>query len=587
MTGGRQDTQSEDRPALFLTGNEMDASHHAASMGHDLQGQDRRIDEISRQYELLSANPWQRNMLLFCGYVFCALFGHPVLMLALCAVDLSAEMLSIRLLRKLDPTASAGRYWVTILLVVVMSACVSAAAGVVWLDDDPYAKALAAGLGIITLLQLSSVRSIHLPYGVTGMTTVSLIMLGINAYHWQQKDDLIGLGISTIAALTAITYAVLAMLANHALHNANARSLAQARATDAAKGFFLAQMSHELRTPLNAIIGLGEVEAAAAKGFSRERLQTLVTSARGLAEVLDDVLDLSAVNTGQLAIQPRPTDLRAAIASTVAIAAPPASTPSGNFVFSIAPGVPDHALLDAQRLRQCLTNLISNALKHAVGKGVKVAVTHQNNRLTVDVADNGPGVPPGVAETLFEPFRRGSRLRPGLGLGLAISRSLARQMGGDLTLLPSDAGAVFRLVVDAPISAAPPPAEILDLTGRRILVVDDVATNRMVAAGLLKVLGAEVLGAASGAEALALLETTGVDLILLDMAMPGLNGFETFRRLRDGPGATIPVIAMTAGAMPDQRREIEAAGINGFLAKPILPEAIGPALGPHLAPRQA
>lgn len=152
-------------------------------------------------------------------------------------------------------------------------------------------------------------------------------------------------------------------------------------------------------------------------------------------------------------------------------------------------------------------------------------------------------------------------------------------------MVPSTSGAAFRLQVKAPACAAPPKAEVLDLTGRRILVVDDVATNRMVAAGLLRALGAETLGSASGAEALNLLAGTAVDLVLLDMAMPGLDGFETFRRLRQIPGKRIPVVAMTAGAMPEQRREIEAAGMDGFLAKPILPETIGPALGPHLVPK--
>lgn len=584
MTPDPQTSLSASISRKSRIGNDMNAPLSSAS-GHDLTTRERLADEIARQYEVVSASPWQRNALLFCGYVFCSLFTYPALMLTLAAIDITAEMLSIRLQRRLDPVTSPGRYALTLVLVVVMAVCVSTAAGMTWLVDNPYAKALASGLGIITLLQLSSVRSIHLPYGVLGMATVSLIMLGINAAHWLATEDYLGLAISSLAALTAITYAVLAMLANHDLHNTNARTLAQARASDAAKSLFLAQMSHELRTPLNAIIGLGEVEAAAARGFSRERLQTLVTSARGLAEVLDDVLDLSAINTGQLSIVPRPTDLRGAIAATVAIAAPSASAQEGNLVFSIAPSVPEYAMLDAQRLRQCLTNLISNALKHAAGKGVRVLVDHHDGRLTVDVVDSGPGVPPEVAQTLFEPFRRGNTVRPGLGLGLAISRSLARQMGGDLILVPSTSGAAFRLVVDSPTCSPPPRSEVLNLSGKRILVVDDVATNRMVAAGLLRTLGAEVVGAASGAEALKLLDESTVDLVLLDMAMPGLNGFETFRRLREGKGKAIPVIAMTAGAMPDQRREIEKAGMDGFLAKPILPEAIGPALGPHLGPK--
>lgn len=563
----------------------MDATQDSPR-GSGLTGSERLVDEIARQHAVLQANPWQRNMLLFCGYGFCALFGHPYLMLALAVVDSLTELLSIRLQRNLDPVTSPLRYAATLGLVVVMATCVSTAAGLTWLVDDPYAKALASGLGIITLLQLSSVRSIHLPYGVVGMTTVSLIMLGINASHWLGAENYLGLTFSSLAALTAVTYAILAMLANHDLHNSNARTLAQARASDAAKSLFLAQMSHELRTPLNAIIGLGEVEAAAAKGFSRERLQMLVTSARGLAEVLDDVLDLSAINTGQLSVVPRPTDLRAAIAATVAIASPVATAGEGTLEFTIAPSVPDYACLDAQRLRQCLTNLISNALKHAAGKGVRVSAEHSDGGLAIVVADNGPGVPPEIAKSLFEPFRRGNTQRPGLGLGLAISRSLARQMGGDLSLLPSAQGATFQLTVTAPVCAPPPKAEALDLHGRRIMVVDDVASNRMVASGLLRALGADVLEAAGGTEALALLEQSTVDLILLDMAMPGLDGFETFRLLRQRPGDRIPVIALTAGAMPEQRREISLAGMDGFLAKPILPEAIGLTLAPHLPPRQ-
>ena len=564
----------------------MDAPATPAS-GSTLSERDRLIDEIERQYRVVSAHPWQRNMLLASGYSLCMLFSNPTLILVLAVVDLAAELLSIRLMRQLDPIASPIRYRMTLFLAVLIAGCVGTAAGLTWIVDDPYAKALASGLAVITLLQLSSVRSIHLPYGTTGMVTLTALMCIFNTVHWIGEGNMLGLAISTLAAGSALTYAVLAMQANHELHNTHSSTLRQARASDAAKSLFLAQMSHELRTPLNAIIGLGEVEAAAAKGFSRERLQTMVTSARGLAEVLDDVLDLSAINTGQLSVVPRPTDLRSAIAATVAISGSSSTMAPEKLVFSIAPGVPEHAMLDAQRLRQCLTNLISNALKHASGKVVRITVEHRHGRLVIDVADNGPGIPADIAETLFEPFRRGTANRPGLGLGLAISRSLARQMGGDLNLVPSVRGAVFRLVVAAPPCSPPPRSETLDLKGRRILVVDDVATNRMVASGLLRVLGAEVIGAASGTEALKLVEEGGIDLILLDMAMPELNGFETFRRLRSGPGRTIPVIAMTAGAMPEQRREIESAGINGFLAKPILPEAIAAALGPHLGPRSA
>jgi signal transduction histidine kinase len=543
----------------------------------------RAVDEIARQHELLSKDIWRRNLLIFCGYGFCALFADPWAMMSLALADIATEMLSLRLLRKLDPAASPGRYRTSIALIVVMTSCVATAAAMVWLVDNPYAKALAAGLGMVTLLQLSTVRSIHLPYGLAGMATVSTILLGTNVAHWIAKGDLVGMAVSTTAALAAITYAIMATLSNHAIHNASASALAEAKASDAAKSLFLAQMSHELRTPLNAIIGLGEVEAAAASGQSRDRLRTLVTSARGLAEVLDDVLDLSAINTGHLAITPRATGLRDSISATVAIFEPDAMRLGGGLEAIFLSGIPQHAFLDAQRLRQCLTNLIGNAVKYAGGSQIRVTVGHHDGRLEIDVSDTGPGVPPEVARILFEPFRRGATLQPGLGLGLAISRTLARQMGGDLTLIPSVTGAVFRLVIIAPEWIPPSVIQLPDLTGRRILVVDDIATNRLVAAAMLQALGAEVVEAEGGADALKLVAETRFDLVLLDIAMPGMDGFVTRSHLLHGAGRGVPVVAMTAGAMPEQRAAARAAGFDGFVAKPFLPETLGAVLGPLLA----
>ncbi|CAN1506156.1 BaeS Signal transduction histidine kinase [Paracoccaceae bacterium] len=543
----------------------------------------RAVDEIARQHELLSKDIWRRNLLIFCGYGFCALFADPWAMMSLALADIATEMLSLRLLRKLDPAASPGRYRTSIALIVVMTSCVATAAAMVWLVDNPYAKALAAGLGMVTLLQLSTVRSIHLPYGLAGMATVSTILLGTNVAHWIAKGDLVGMAVSTTAALAAITYAIMATLSNHAIHNASASALAEAKASDAAKSLFLAQMSHELRTPLNAIIGLGEVEAAAASGQSRDRLRTLVTSARGLAEVLDDVLDLSAINTGHLAITPRATGLRDSISATVAIFEPDAMRLGGGLEAIFLSGIPQHAFLDAQRLRQCLTNLIGNAVKYAGGSQIRVTVGHHDGRLEIDVSDTGPGVPPEVARILFEPFRRGATLQPGLGLGLAISRTLARQMGGDLTLIPSVTGAVFGLVIIAPEWIPPSVIQLPDLTGRRILVVDDIATNRLVAAAMLQALGAEVVEAEGGADALKLVAETRFDLVLLDIAMPGMDGFVTRSHLLHGAGRGVPVVAMTAGAMPEQRAAARAAGFDGFVAKPFLPETLGAVLGPLLA----
>jgi len=552
-----------------------------------LTDRERVVEELARQYGILEREKWQRIILTSFAYALCALFTHPLVMGVLVVIDILAELISLRLLRGLDPAAMPARYRTTILAVVVMEAAIATAAGLVWLDDDPYAKALAAGLAMTTMLQLSTVRSIHLPYGLAGLLTVGVIVMGFNAVHWAERDSVVGLVLSMAAAMGGIAYAFTAMRSNNCLQRASAAGAAAARASDAAKSLFLAQMSHELRTPLNAIIGLGEVEAATATGASQDRLRTIVTSARGLAVVLDDVLDLSAITDGRVAILPGPTDLRLALKTTIGVFAPEAERGGSKLSLHLPEDLPSHVLLDAQRLRQCLTNLIGNALKHAGGSGVRITARHSGTRLEIEVADDGPGIPAALLASLFEPFRRGGNTVPGLGLGLAISRTLARQMGGDLVHVACGTGAIFRLELDAPVTEPPAPEILPDLTGRHILIVDDIATNRLVAASLLKALGAKVTEAEGGAEALGIVAEAPVDLVLLDMAMPGMDGFETFARLRAGPGRAVPVVAMTAGAMADQRAAVLAAGLDGFVAKPLLPEALGAILGPLLVGRAA
>lgn len=547
-----------------------------------LSDEERVMDELARQFDILDSEKWQRITLTAFAYLLCSLFGHPVAIVVFLLLDLLAELVSLRLMRGLNPAIQRGRYRATMIAVVVMQASISLAAGLVWLDDNPYAKAFAAGLVMTTLLQLSTVRAIHLPYGIAGMATVGVVVIGVCLIHWIEQDSVLGFVLSMCAALGGLAYALIAMWSNHGLHRASAEGAAAARASDAAKSLFLAQMSHELRTPLNAIIGLGEVEAATATGQSKERLRTLVTSARGLAVVLDDVLDLSAITDGRVAIQPVATELRSTLQTIVGIFAAEAGRSGRRVALNLSPELPSHVLVDPARLRQCVTNLIGNSLKHAKGSDVRIIVRHAGDKLEVDVEDDGPGIPAPLAKTIFEPFRRGSSNAPGLGLGLAISRSLARQMGGDLAHVPSAKGTVFRLSVAAPITSPAPIGALPDLTGRRILIVDDIATNRLVAASLVQALGAEAIEAGSGAEALRRVAETRVDLVLLDMAMPGMDGLETFRRLRAEPGQTMPVVAMTAGAMANQRSEALATGLDGFVAKPLLPETLGAVLGPLL-----
>ena len=535
----------------------------------------RQVDELARQYGILAQETTLRLALTWFGFALCAIYLHPAIIVILALIDTGAELANVRLMADLDPVKDQRTYRATLLCVVLMEGCFTLAAGLVWQVDDPYAKAFAVGMIMVTMLHLTTVRSIHLPYGLCGIATVIAVSLAANTLYWAHKDGWTGLAISTACAFGGFAYSMVAMLSNHDLHRRTAEGEAHARAADAAKGRFLAQMSHELRTPLNAIIGLGQVELTASQSAaSRARLQTLVASASGLAVVLDDVLDLSAITDGRVTLRPRVVDVRAELAIIIATFEHQAKALHISLVLDCLADVPTHAVLDPQRMRQCLINLLSNALKHVTDGGIKVTARYMAGQLAIDVADSGPGIPERLTEAIFEPFRKANASAPGVGLGLAISRALARQMQGDLVLLKTASGATFRLTLPAQVAPELPPPAITSparMTGRTVLIVDDIATNRLVAASFLQASGARLIEADGGTAALQIITREAVDLVLLDMNMPDLDGLTTFREIRrlGGAAAHTVVIAMTADVLPAQLARIKAQGLDGCLTKPL------------------
>jgi two-component system, sensor histidine kinase len=536
---------------------------------------ERLRDELVRQYRIIRGEFVVRLVLVACAYGICALYVSPGIMAALFLVEVIGEATAQRLLRGLDPTRSPGRYWLFLATLVPMEASLVTAAGLVWMQDDPYAKSIAIGIVMGSLLHLCSVRSIHLALGIVGMATVAVVVVFFNTLHWLSEGNWVGLAVSTATALVAFSYAGVAMVSNNRLHRAGSEAAAAARASNVAKGRFLAQISHELRTPLNAVIGLVEIEAATAAGTSRARLRTVATSARDLAVMLDDAVDYSALTEGRVAVTPRPVALRAELSASLLVFELQARNQGRELSVVVEREVPPVLLIDIQRVRQCLGNLIGNALKHSSRGPVTVHLRYGRQRLTVDVADQGKGIPPGLQEQVFEPFFRGSTETPGVGLGLSISRAVARQMGGDLVIVPSVQGASFRLTVSAPEAEEVPNSRSLsDFRDRTILVVDDIATNRLVASQLLIASGARAVEAASGPEALARLQQGGIDAVLLDLMMPGMDGHETLRRIRAAHGRKIPVVAMTADVLAIRSDDALRSALDGFLPKPILPETL-------------
>ena len=372
-------------------------------------------------------------------------------------------------------------------------------------------------------------------------------------------------------------------------------ALRAAEAASEAKSVFLANMSHELRTPLNGVLGLARaLEEAGLPETEADKARLICESGRQLLGVLNDVLDLSRIEAGQIDIAPEPVDPRALIGDACALFAEAARRKG--LAFGVSAGdLPTALAVDPVRVRQVLSNLVSNAVKFTESGAVHVeagaVVTAPGRwRLEIAVTDTGCGLSAAALGRLFERFSQvdasASRQHGGAGLGLVIARQLARAMDGDITVQsrPGE-GSRFTFTLDAD-AAAPhgdgagetgsgpaveraAPAGQARLCGARVLLVDDNEVNRFVARCFLEPAGAVVTEADSGEAAIACAAGAGFDLIVLDGHMPGLSGLETLARLRAGPQADTPVMAMTADAMTGDAARYLAAGMDGYVPKPV------------------
>jgi signal transduction histidine kinase/DNA-binding NarL/FixJ family response regulator len=372
----------------------------------------------------------------------------------------------------------------------------------------------------------------------------------------------------------------------------------QAEAANRAKSLFLANMSHELRTPLNGIIGYTQVLARSPDltGADRERLGVIGNSGEHLLKMINEVLDFSKIEAGKLDLRPAPFHLPQLLDAIAAALRPRAAQKDLAFDLVLPPGLPDHVIGDAQKLRQVLDNLLGNAVKFTRRGCVALHVTRDGDTTTFSVTDTGVGLAPADREKLFQPFEQAADGRPpepGTGLGLAISRRLVTLMGGDLTVASEPGqGSTFAFTIALPALATPaatPAARsagrITGYTGprRHLLVVDDVAVNRNLMADLLTPLGFDVACAISGEEALALAARRRPDLIFLDLRMPGMDGLELARRLREtAGGGRLKLIAMSASVLSFNRDDAFAAGCDDFLSKPFREEELLRQLALHL-----
>ncbi|MFH1516268.1 MAG: ATP-binding protein [Pseudomonadota bacterium] len=361
-----------------------------------------------------------------------------------------------------------------------------------------------------------------------------------------------------------------------------------------AKSEFLATMSHEIRTPLNGVIGMSEALQHRQLGaVEREMVDTIVDSSHTMLVLLNDILDMSRIEAGRLDINPVVENVRERIGWLKRTYTPIARKKGLTLEVVFDPQLPEFLAFDTIRVRQCIDNLVFNALKFTSKGGVTIAVMaggmSRDGRitLTVHVCDTGIGIAPEQRERVFSSFEQAdgstSQRFGGSGLGLAISRKLARLMGGDITCTSEPGeGSVFSLSFETRLADTPkegtaslrvsPLRETFSLKGIRALVADDNEVNLRVARAALEPLGVEVMDAASGQQALDILARNEVDIVLLDSHMPGMDGPETLKHIRQSgmPWSIVPVIAVTADAMAGDRAKYLAMGMDDYIAKPIL-----------------
>ena len=496
-------------------------------------------------------------------------------------------------LGRADPISANTRRWRRFMLLMTLECISWAALGLLFADAAPRQIGVVllcalVGVGAVSVFSLASdFRASGLFVGIVLLPTalqqlaratpeslvigigmlILLVLLWIESHGLEQR-------MSEMLQLRHEN-ALIAEQRQHALLLAEHSSQAKSR--------FLATVSHEMRTPLNGILGMTQVlQQSVLEAGARSQLDVIAQSARHLQAVIGDLLDLSRIESGRLAIEPVPMRLQDAVRDVVDLLEPLATQKGLRFERHFEPDLPEWIEADAPRVKQVLHNLIGNAIKFTVQGEVSLTLTRRAAELEFLVRDTGIGIPADQVERIFKAFEQvatpgSAEHRSGTGLGLTISRELAQAMGGDVACRPADGpGTEFRFTLPCRPCAAPTPAtdapEDLPRLSGRVLVAEDSPVNAMIARTMLERMGLSVDLADDGHLALERMQHTDYAVVLMDCQMPVLDGWQATREWREREqrigGRRVPIVALTANAVPGDRERCLAAGMDDYLAKP-------------------